>query len=44
MSKLKGGFTLPGESGFEKLTLDLAEKWVLTSSATATASFFPTKS
>lgn len=27
MSKLKGGFTLPGESGFEKLTLELAEKW-----------------
>ncbi|MCR5099716.1 MAG: 1,3-beta-galactosyl-N-acetylhexosamine phosphorylase [Butyrivibrio sp.] len=23
----KGGFTLPGESGFEKLTLELAEKW-----------------
>lgn len=23
----KGGFTLPGESGYEKLTLDLAEKW-----------------
>ncbi len=22
-----GGFTLPGESGYEKLTLDLAEKW-----------------
>ena len=24
---LKGGFTLPGESGYEKLTLDLAQKW-----------------
>jgi len=23
----KGGFTLPGESGFEKLTLEMAEKW-----------------
>ena len=23
----KGGFTLPGESGYEKLTLELAEKW-----------------
>lgn len=23
----KGGFTLPGESGLEKLTLELAEKW-----------------
>lgn len=27
MSKLKGSFTLPGESGYEKLTLQLAEKW-----------------
>lgn len=27
MSKSKGGFTLPGESGYEKLTLKLAEKW-----------------
>lgn len=27
MEKITGGFTLPGESGFEKLTLDLAEKW-----------------
>lgn len=27
MSKRKGGFTLPGESGYEKLTLKLAEKW-----------------
>ena len=26
MSK-KGGFTLPGEAGYEKLTLELAEKW-----------------
>lgn len=24
---MKGGFTLPGESGYEKLTLELAEKW-----------------
>ncbi len=24
---IKGGFTLPGESGFEKLTLEMAEKW-----------------
>ncbi len=23
----KGGFTLPGEAGYEKLTLELAEKW-----------------
>ena len=23
----KGGFTLPGESGYERLTLKLAEKW-----------------
>ena len=23
----KGGFTLPGEAGYEKLTLDLAKKW-----------------
>jgi len=27
MSKRKGGFTLPGESGYEELTLRLAEKW-----------------
>ena len=27
MSETKGGFTLPGESGYEKLTLQLAEKW-----------------
>ncbi|MBQ8540327.1 MAG: 1,3-beta-galactosyl-N-acetylhexosamine phosphorylase [Clostridia bacterium] len=27
MSKTKGGFTLPGESGYERLTLELAEKW-----------------
>ena len=27
MSKTKGGFTLPGESGYEKLTLQMAEKW-----------------
>ena len=25
--KRKGSFTLPGESGYEKLTLELAEKW-----------------
>jgi len=24
---VKGGFTLPGESGYEKLTLELAERW-----------------
>ena len=24
---LHGGFTLPGESGYEQLTLDLAKKW-----------------
>ncbi len=27
MSEQKGGFTLPGEAGFEKLTLELAQKW-----------------
>lgn len=27
MSLTKGGFTLPGESGYEKLTLEMAEKW-----------------
>lgn len=27
MSKQKGGFTLPGESGYEALTLRIAEKW-----------------
>lgn len=27
MAKTKGGFTLPGESGYEKLTLKMAEKW-----------------
>lgn len=27
MSKEKGGFTLPGESGYEELTLKMAEKW-----------------
>lgn len=27
MSKTKGGFTLPGESGYEALTLKMAEKW-----------------
>ena len=25
--KSKGGFTMPGEAGYEKLTLELAEKW-----------------
>ena len=25
--KLTGGFTLPGEAGFEDLTLQLAKKW-----------------
>ena len=27
MSKRKGGFTLPGEAGYEALTLKMAEKW-----------------
>lgn len=27
MSKLQGGFTLPGEAGYEKLTLKMAKKW-----------------
>lgn len=27
MRKRTGGFTLPGEAGYEKLTLELAEKW-----------------
>jgi len=27
MSKQKGGFTLPGEEGYEQLTLKMAEKW-----------------
>ena len=27
MEKRRGGFTLPGESGYEELTLKLAEKW-----------------
>lgn len=27
MAKQKGGFTLPGESGYEALTLKMAEKW-----------------
>ena len=27
MSKRKGVFTLPGEAGYEKLTLELADKW-----------------
>ena len=27
MSKRMGGFTLPGESGYEELTLQLAKKW-----------------
>ena len=25
--KLTGGFTLPGEAGYEDLTLQLAKKW-----------------
>ncbi|MBO7708938.1 MAG: 1,3-beta-galactosyl-N-acetylhexosamine phosphorylase [Lachnospiraceae bacterium] len=27
MSRYKGGFTLPGEAGYEQLTLKMAEKW-----------------
>lgn len=27
MGKTTGGFTLPGESGYEELTLQLAKKW-----------------
>lgn len=27
MGRTTGGFTLPGESGYEKLTLEMAEKW-----------------
>ena len=27
MDKVRGSFTLPGESGYEKLTLAMAEKW-----------------
>ena len=27
MAEQKGGFTLPGESGYEALTLKMAEKW-----------------
>ena len=27
MSKMQGGFTLPGEAGYEDLTLKLAKKW-----------------
>ena len=27
MSKLKGGFTMPGEAGYEDLTLELAKRW-----------------
>ena len=27
MGKTTGGFTLPGESGYEKLTLEMAKKW-----------------
>lgn len=27
MARQKGGFTLPGESGYEELTLRMAEKW-----------------
>ena len=27
MEKTKGSFTLPGEAGYEELTLKLAERW-----------------
>lgn len=27
MSRLKGGFTLPGEAGYEEITLRMAKKW-----------------
>lgn len=27
MSRFKGGFTLPGEAGYEDLTLRMADKW-----------------
>ena len=27
IEKKKGCFTLPGEAGYEKLTLEMAEKW-----------------
>ncbi|MCL2201565.1 MAG: D-galactosyl-beta-1-4-L-rhamnose phosphorylase, partial [Oscillospiraceae bacterium] len=27
MTNQGGGFTIPGESGYEKLTLELAKKW-----------------
>ena len=27
MSEISGGFTLPGEAGYEDLTLKLAKKW-----------------
>ena len=27
MEHTKGGFTMPGEAGYEKLTLELAERW-----------------
>ncbi|MDF2934694.1 MAG: D-galactosyl-beta-4-L-rhamnose phosphorylase, partial [Paenibacillaceae bacterium] len=27
VQKKTGGFTLPGESGYEALTLELAKKW-----------------
>ena len=27
MNKMAGSFTLPGESGYERLTLEIAEKW-----------------
>ena len=27
MAKQSGGFTLPGESGYEELTLQMARKW-----------------
>ena len=27
MNEHQGGFTLPGEAGYEKLTLEMARKW-----------------
>ena len=27
VTKMKDGFTMPGEAGYETLTLDLAKKW-----------------
>lgn len=39
----KGSFTLPGESGYEKLTLELAENGGRMSSVTVTGRSFPMK-